>query len=160
MSEDKATTFVPSKFRVLRSWRSTGKGEGETSTELFPDHAEWRVPELLTVQAGKRACLKGPSDNKHPLSLSSASFESFRKIMTLSSQPCGVTMLSGVSQNLLISPLWGCSAHDRPISLQCDGYAQKDLCRLPHRTQEEQRAKVCTLNSAFHTSYVPSRIRQ
>lgn len=40
MSEDKATTFVPSKFRVLRSWRSTGKGEGETSTELFPDHAE------------------------------------------------------------------------------------------------------------------------
>lgn len=40
MSEDKATTFVPSKFRVLHSWRSTGKGEGETSTELFPDHAE------------------------------------------------------------------------------------------------------------------------
>lgn len=71
--------------------------------------------------------------------------------MTLSSQPCGVTMLPGVYQNLLIGPL---------ISLQCDGYAQKDLCRPPHRTQEEQRAEVCTLNSAFHTSYVPSRIRQ
>lgn len=119
------------------------EGVWGTSTELFPDHAEWRVPELAhSARRGKWACLKGPSNNKHPLSMSPVSFESFGKIMTLSSQPCGVTMLPGVSQNLLSSPLWGCWHRTWPISLQCDGYAQKDLCRLPHRTQGAEGRSV------------------
>lgn len=130
MSEDKATTFVPSKFRVLHSWRSTGKGEGEKSTELFPDHAEWRALELAhSARRGKWACLKGPSNNKHPLSMSPASFESFGKIMTLSSQPCGVTMLPGVSQNLLSSPLWGCSLMAMPRKISVDSHTEHKRSR-------------------------------
>lgn len=57
MSEDKATTFVPSKFRVLRSWRSTGKGErrgcGGQAQSYFQTTQNEEFRSWLTVQGGE-----------------------------------------------------------------------------------------------------------
>lgn len=156
-------------FLVLHSWKRTEAGKYRSISRKLrikavrtgshgraDSHCRW----------GKRACLESPPNNKHALAFSHASFGSFGKIVTLGSQQCGMILLPGVFQNLLISLHWPLSTqHDR--SAQCDGYAQKrpqetptQVLWSPCRIQEEQRAEVGALNSVCQTSYVPSKIHQ